>query len=90
MTCGEGSLHRKVLCYVGEEEVIETKCDHEKKPISKIACHRASCPRWMTEPWGEVDILSVDASFTCKPKHLCIICVQYILLSTESLALYYS
>ena len=54
VTCGEGLRHRKVLCYIGEEEVIESQCDYKQQPVSRIPCYMATCPRWITKAWEEV------------------------------------
>ena len=54
VTCGHGSRHRKVTCFRGEQEVIDTHCDYKKKPTSKLECYMGTCPRWITDDWGEV------------------------------------
>jgi hypothetical protein len=43
-----------VLCYIRDEEVIETKCDYKQKPTNKLECYMGTCPRWSTGEWGEV------------------------------------
>ncbi|XP_060563969.1 A disintegrin and metalloproteinase with thrombospondin motifs 9-like isoform X2 [Ruditapes philippinarum] len=53
VTCGHGHQHRKVLCYIRDEEVIETKCDYKQKPTNKLECYMGTCPRWSTGEWGE-------------------------------------
>lgn len=54
VTCGHGHRHRKIICYIGDEDVIETKCDYSQKPTNKLDCYMGTCPRWINGEWGEV------------------------------------
>lgn len=53
VTCGVGHKHRKITCYIGEKEVIDTQCDYKQKPNNKIECYTGTCPHWTTEEWEE-------------------------------------